>query len=244
MAAPQVTLQSITGVDVELRIAGVGSRSFAFLIDWHIRLILAFAWWVVGTIASVGSLSLFTDDKLPGPNYFLWVVLPASVIYLFYHPVLEILMRGSTPGKRMAGVRIVTRTGDIPGTGALLIRNVFRVIDSLPFVYLIGLAAAAITEQHVRIGDIAAGTLLILDGKEHEVSFARLTPANSSLDPRAADLIHELLERWTALDEQTRGQLARSLLARVDKSISPDDLNRLTVADLRGRLRALLSPTP
>ncbi len=43
MAAPQVTLQSITGVDVELRIAGVGSRSFAFVIDWHIRAILAFA---------------------------------------------------------------------------------------------------------------------------------------------------------------------------------------------------------
>ena len=51
MSAPQVTLPSITGVDVELRIAGVGSRSYAFVIDWHIRLILALAWWVVGTIA-------------------------------------------------------------------------------------------------------------------------------------------------------------------------------------------------
>jgi uncharacterized RDD family membrane protein YckC len=244
MAAPQVTLQSITGVDVELRIAGIGSRSFAFVIDWHIRSILAFAWWAVGTLLMVGKLALLASGKSPGSGYVLWVVLPASAIYLFYHPVLEVLMRGSTPGKRMAGVRIVTRTGDIPGIGALLIRNVFRLIDSLPFAYLVGLVATAVTEQHVRIGDIAAGTLLILDGKEHEVSFARLTPANSSLDPRASDLIHELLERWTALDEETRGQLARSLLARVDKSHSPDDLGRLTQAGLRDRLRALLNPTP
>lgn len=242
MAAPQVTLQSITGVDVELRIAGIGSRSFAFVIDWHIRLILAFAWWVVGTLLAVGSLTLIADGKSPGSGYFIWVVLPASAIYLFYHPVLEILMRGSTPGKRMAGVRIVTRTGDIPGAGALLIRNVFRLVDSLPFVYLIGLLATAFTAQHVRIGDIAAGTLLILDGKEHDVSFARLAPANSSLDPRAADLIHELLERWPELDEGTRGQLARQLLGRFDKSLSPDDLNRLTIDGLRARLRGLLEP--
>ena len=41
-------------------------------------------------------------------------------------------MRGRTPGKRIAGVRLVTREGDIPGVGALLLRNVFRLLDSLP----------------------------------------------------------------------------------------------------------------
>jgi len=244
MAAPQVTLQSITGVDVELRIAGVGSRSFAFVIDWHIRAILAFAWWAVGTMMSLGKLALLAEGRSPGSGYFLWVVLPAIGIYLFYHPVLEVLMRGSTPGKRMAGVRIVTRTGDIPGMGALLIRNVFRLIDSLPFVYLVGLATTMFTEQHVRLGDIAAGTLLILENKEHDTSFARLTPANRSLDPRAADLIHELLERWTELDEKTRGELARSLLARADASLSPEQLAPMSTVELRTRLQNLLNPTP
>ena len=240
MAAPQVTLQSITGVDVELRIAGVGSRSYAFVIDWHIRAILAFAWWAVGTMMTLGQLALLAEGRSPGSGYFLWVILPATGIYLFYHPVLEILMRGSTPGKRMAGVRIVTRTGDIPGIGALLIRNVFRLIDSLPFAYLVGLVTAMFTEQHVRFGDIAAGTLLILDSKEHDSSFARLTPASRSLDPRAADLIHELLERWTALDEKTRGEIARSLLARVDSSVSPEQLASMNTVELRTRLQTLL----
>ena len=244
MAAPQVTLQSITGVDVELRIAGVGSRSFAFVIDWHIRVILALSWWTVGTLASIGQLNLLADDSSFSPGYFLWVLLPTAGIYLFYHPVLEILMRGSTPGKRMAGVRIVTRSGDIPGIGALLIRNVFRLVDSMPFAYLVGLTTALFTEQHVRFGDIAAGTLLILDSKEHDTSFARLTPANRSLDPRAADLIHELLERWTALDEKTRGEIGRSLLARVDKSTPPEQLAQMSIFELRTRLQTLLNPTP
>ena len=244
MAAPQVTLQSITGVDVELRIAGVGSRSFAFVIDWHIRVILAFSWWTVGTLAALGQLNLLAEDSSLSPRYFLWVLLPTAGIYLFYHPLLEVLMRGSTPGKRMAGVRIVTRTGDIPGIGALLIRNVFRLIDSLPFAYLVGLTTAMFTEQHVRFGDIAAGTLLILESKEHDTSFARLTPANRSLDPRAADLIHELLERWTALDEKTRGEIGRSLLARVDKSTPPEQLAQMSTFELRTRLQTLLNPTP
>lgn len=243
MAAPQVTLQSITGVDVELRIAGIGSRSYAFVIDWHIRAILAFAWWAVGTFLSIGDLTALISGKA-APGYFLWVVMPASVIYLFYHPVLEVLMRGSTPGKRMAGVRIVTRHGDIPGTGALLIRNVFRLVDSLPFAYLVGLLVAIFTAQHIRIGDIAAGTLLILDDKDHNASFARLTPANRSLDPRAADLIHELLERWAELDEKTRGELARALLVRADKSASPEQLAQLSTIELKVRLQALLNPTP
>lgn len=242
MAAPQVTLQSITGVDVQLRIAGLGSRSFAFLIDWHIRLILAFSWWTVGTMLLIGQLRFLEVTEAPRMDYFVWVWLPAVLIYLLYHPVLECVMRGSTPGKRMAGVRIVNRNGDIPGFGALLLRNVFRLIDSLPAAYLVGLVTAFFTAQHVRIGDIAAGTLLILDSKEHDSSFARLTPANSALDPRVADLTHELLERWMALDEKVRGELARALLSRTDASLSADELSQLSNIDLRSRLQGLLQP--
>jgi uncharacterized RDD family membrane protein YckC len=244
MAAPQVTLQSITGVDVELRIAGAGSRSYAFVIDWHIRLVLALAWLVVGSFLYLGRVALL---QAPGTEwdqgYVLWVLLPMSAIYFLYHPVLEIAMRGSTPGKRMAGVRIVTRTGDIPGPGALLLRNVFRLIDSMPFIYLVGLICVMFTAQHVRIGDLAAGTLLIIDRDESERSFARLAPT-SGLDPQAADLIHELLERWNGLDEDTRGNIARSLIARVDKTTSAQELQTLTTLDLRDRLKKLLNPGP
>ncbi|HJY38986.1 MAG TPA: hypothetical protein VJ299_16020, partial [Steroidobacteraceae bacterium] len=59
--------------------------------------------------------------------------------------------------------------------------------------------------------------------------------------PQAADLIQELLDRWPALDEQTRGTIARTLLARIEPQIAPDDLARLSALDLRQRLAAKLS---
>jgi hypothetical protein len=149
-------------------------------------------------------------------------------------------MRGRTPGKRMAGVRLVTREGDIPGAGALVLRNLFRLIDSMPFIYLVGLITVVLTEQHVRIGDLAAGTLLVVDEDSGAAAFAS-SAARSGLTPQAADLIQELLDRWPALDEQTRGTIARTLLARIEPQIAPDDLARLTALDLRQRLAAKLS---
>src|SRR5699024_10469949 len=145
------------------------------------------------------------------------------------------------PGKRMAGVRLVTRDGDIPGAGALLLRNVFRLLDSLPALYLVGLVTVMLTDQHVRVGDLAAGTLLVVDHDSTTSSFESRTRAGG-LTPQAAELVQELLDRWPALEESNRGNIARSLLARLEPQIAPDDLARLTAAELRDRLAAKLSP--
>jgi uncharacterized RDD family membrane protein YckC len=239
MSSPQITLQTVTGVDVELTIAGPGSRSYAFIIDWHIRLLLALQWMLVGHLIYFGGLKMTPD---PRSGYFLWVWLPTLLIYFFYHPILEIAMRGRTPGKRIAGVRVVTREGDIPGAGALLLRNVFRLLDSLPLCYLVGLITVVLTEHHVRIGDMAAGTLLVMDHDSSASSFASTAAAKSGLTPQAADLIQELLDRWPALDEQNRATIARTLLARVEPQISAEELARLETPELRDRLIARLGP--
>lgn len=245
-STPTVTLQSVTGVDVELRIAGAGSRSYAFVIDWHIRLILALAWAFTALFLYAGTLNLFDDSAPRGggmSQMAIWI--PAAIIYFLYHPILEIAMRGSTPGKRMAGVRIVSRTGDIPGVGALLLRNVFRLVDSLPFVYLLGLGVVIFTEQHVRIGDLAAGTLLVHDDAGAVKSFDALrndTPANG-LSPQSADLVHELLDRWWTLDDTMRANIARSLILRIDPAASGDALLLQTSPQLRSHLQALLKGT-
>ena len=96
MNAPSAALivDSVTGVEVELSVAGPGARSFAFIIDWNIRAILAIAWLCVGMMIYNGSL---TDLTPPLEADGLWISLigvPASAIYLLYHPALEIAMRG------------------------------------------------------------------------------------------------------------------------------------------------------
>ena len=237
MSSPQITLQTVTGVDVELTIAGPGSRSYAFVIDWHIRLLLALSWMLVGHLIYFGGLRM---TESPGAGYTLWVWLPTLLIYFLYHPVLEIAMRGRTPGKRIAGVRLVTREGDIPGAGPLLLRNVFRLLDSLPLAYLVGLITVVLTEHHVRVGDLAAGTLLVMDHDSSATSFASTTAAKSGLTPQAADLIQELLDRWPALDDNNRATIARTLLARVEPQMPAEELARLSTNDLRDRLTARL----
>jgi uncharacterized RDD family membrane protein YckC len=242
MSAPQITLQTVTGVDIQLRIAGPGSRSYAFIIDWHIRVLMALAWFAVAALILRFGFDRQWQDVATAD--FLWTLLPPVVIYLLYHPVLEVVMRGRTPGKRIAGVRLVTRTGDTPGVGALLIRNVFRLIDSQPSFYLVGLLVVFFTKHHVRIGDLAAGTLLVSDHDNAAASFAVARSAQQGgLTPQAADLIHELLDRWEALRPEERANIARSLLARVDPALSAVELARFDAAELRAKLTALVSPS-
>jgi uncharacterized RDD family membrane protein YckC len=243
MSTSSITLQSITGVGVELRIAGPGSRSYAFVIDWHIRLILALAWFFATLLIYGGSLALLDSMRATLESFWLVVIVPSSAIYLLYHPVLEVLMQGRTPGKRMAGVRLVSRSGDVPGVGALLVRNVFRIIDSLPFFYVVGLVTVIFTQQHVRVGDLAAGTLLVLDETEHDSSLARLSSAAHArgLDPKAVELAQELLDRWQSLDDETRSRIARSLLVRLEPSAAATLATERSAA-LRARLQGLLEP--
>ena len=66
----------------------------------------------------------------------------------------------------------MARDGSAPGAGALLVRNVFRLIDSLPVLYCVGLVAVIATREHLRVGDMAAGTLLV-----YERDAAHLPPA-------------------------------------------------------------------
>lgn len=234
----ELAIDSVTGVDVSLPIAGAGGRSYAFVIDWHIRLLLAIAWWLAASFVYFGGFTLFGDDGPDSGPYFLTVVLPALLIYFLYHPVLEIAMHGRTPGKRMAGVRIVTREGATPGVGAILIRNVFRLIDSLPVFYCLGLAVTLLSEQHVRIGDLAAGTLLVYDrGRTLDSSAAAFAVQNAGVDPRLAELIDELLGRWSELELAARMRLGGKILRRADPAAAE-------IADestLKERLRSLLN---
>jgi uncharacterized RDD family membrane protein YckC len=231
-----VDLQQLPALDV----AGPGSRSYAFIIDWQYRALLALGWFCGAWLLTKG-LGPSPDDA--SSTWQLQVaVAPALAIYLLYHPVLEVLMRGRTPGKRRAGVRIVMRTGATPETGALLIRNVLRLVDCLPVFYVVGLASCFLTEQRVRIGDLAAGTVLVLDSETAEKSRAQLASlgARSGLSPQLVELIRDVLERWPSLEVGKRDELARSILARVDGALSAAQLAALSDAELLRRLQRLL----
>jgi hypothetical protein len=123
----------------------------------------------------------------------------------------------------MAGVRIVNRQGGTPSSLALLIRNAFRLIDSLPIFYGVGLCTTIFTTQRLRFGDMAAGTLLVHDGDKEAKALSQLgkLTLNPSLDAATVALGNDLLLRWTELESATRRHLARELLARIATAGAP-----------------------
>jgi uncharacterized RDD family membrane protein YckC len=229
-----LVVDSVTGVDVALPVAGPGARSFAFLIDWQIRAVLSVAWYILAAIQRNHGWSI-AAPLTPDSAWFVFVVAPPAAIYFLYHPVWEVVTRGRTPGKRMAGVQIVSREGGAPGVGALLVRNVFRLIDSFPVAYAVGLVTTMFTRNHVRIGDLAAGTLLVY--VHSGAGLADYTGGRSferRLDATTAEVVNDLLQRWDVLDPLARDRIARAMLPN---SGVDDD------AALRERLQSLVAGT-
>lgn len=217
-----LSLQSAEALDYQLEIAGMGARAHAFVIDWHIRLLLALAWLVIAALSlyPLTELHALFKHKLSSVATFVLLV-PAAVIYFFYHPVLEVAMAGRTPGKRMAGVRLVSLQGHTPGIGPLLLRNVFRLIDSLPGFYVVGLVSVALTSKQVRIGDLAAGLVLVYDSTVDPKTVEKIgaLARHSRLDDDDQALLLDILARWKELTIDTRISLAQQFLDRIGHTI-------------------------
>jgi uncharacterized RDD family membrane protein YckC len=233
-------IRSVTGVDFTLPVAGIGGRSFAFIIDLHIRVIGALAWILLSQFV----IRRFLDDSERVAD--LWAGLPAAVIFFLYHPIVELLMGGRSPGKRIAGIRVVMRDGTPPGAGPILIRNVFRLLDSLPIAYVVGLICCFVTERQLRVGDMAAGTLLIYDDAPTRESVDQLAVqgAAAGLTAVQAELLDDLLTRWDKLEAEARLRLARQAILQFEPGATLEKTEVIGEHEALRRVSALLRPTP
>ncbi|NPV91619.1 MAG: RDD family protein [Firmicutes bacterium] len=129
--------------------AGVGIRGVATIIDGILFMILGFIMALMfGTTSSTGF-------ELSGAPAFLLMI-----IGLLYFVLLEGTI-GATLGKLLLGLRVVKTDGrkcDIVGS---LIRNLLRIVDALPFLYIVGMITIWVTKRKQRVGDLAAGTLVV-----------------------------------------------------------------------------------
>lgn len=141
-------------------IAGIGSRFIALLVDYLI--------WIPGIII-VGRVFSFLLPNLSAFNKLSeqW----AFAIYLFliflfnwgYFTLFEAFWNGRTPGKRVARIRVIQRSGRPIGLFESMARNFIRYVDQIPFFYAVGAIAIFVTRDHQRLGDLAAGTLVVRD---------------------------------------------------------------------------------
>lgn len=216
---------SADGMQLHLEVAELGSRSYAYIMDWQFRLLLSLAWllgaWILMT--GTGEQTVRSVTTSAGNHWGAYLFfLPAVFLYVFYHPVLEIVMRGRTPGKRMAGIRLVTGDGQTPGVVAIIIRNLFRLVDMLPAFYVVGCVACIATKRQIRIGDMAAGTLLVYEQKagDEALDRARDMVSSTQLTPADQALLLEIIDRWKTLDRTARTDIATRFLTKIGREVT------------------------
>ena len=235
----------LTPEHVELRLepAGPGSRWLALLVDWAIATGLA-------SVGVGGSMAL------PGPLAAPLAVTIPLVVGLAYPIWFELRADGRTPGKRMMGLRVVDARGLPLEPAQSLVRNVARALDVLPVAYGVGALAALLDPWRRRLGDLAAGTLVIQERREPIVPVPQPLPPrwNSLRTPRLLrlarhrlgleerELLLELSARADELEPRARydlmeeaGTWFRRRLEIEETSLSGESLVRGLAALLRAR---------
>jgi len=215
-------------VTFDYDIAGIGSRFLAALMDTALILLLQVI--LFGSVLLFASLtSEDATDTVIG-----WLFAIAGIIsFIFfwgYYIFFEILWNGQTPGKRRVGLRVIRVDGTPVTPSEVIIRNLVRIIDFLPTAYGVGVVTMFINSSSRRIGDLAAGTLVVHDRAVKNLN--DLSPVRSSslrmLDAQAylpenfpvgrvseyeLHVIEEFLSRRTTLANSST--LARHILASI-----------------------------
>jgi uncharacterized RDD family membrane protein YckC len=143
------TIATPEGVELRLRLAGVGSRFAAALIDALIK---------AGILLTVVIAAALLGGGLSALVAFGIGLLFAMV---FFDVLFEVRSGGRTPGKRTLGLRVVQTDGSPVGLRASAVRNVLRLVEGLPLSYLPAIVSILVTRDNQRLGDLAAGTLVV-----------------------------------------------------------------------------------
>ena len=176
------------GAEITLRLAGPVTRARAWLIDFGLRAMLFF---------SLPPILM----PLGGAGDGLFLIL-AFAITLLYPVLFEALWNGATPGKRVCNLAVVHEDGTPIGWPAAFLRNVVRIADALPVGYVVGLTSMLADRQFRRLGDLAAGTVVI-----HRDAVGTAPRARSTAPPLAPGVALTPLEQRAILDfaERRRG---------------------------------------
>lgn len=174
------TLQAVElaeGVEIRLRIAGPMLRAGAYAIDLLIRIAVVI---VTGIGLSIAGMAI-GGNVAQGLGLLIWFFLG------WWYPVFfEAGKRGATPGKRSMGLRVVQPSGAPITLGQAIVRNFLRFIDGMPLItYGFGLASCLATKRFQRLGDLAAGTVVVYDRIPAEPSIAAPPPMSTSRPPVA-----------------------------------------------------------
>jgi uncharacterized RDD family membrane protein YckC len=221
--------ESILGLDnirLDLPIAGIGSRTLAAFLD-YLGFSLVALLWILVCVSLIGPLLRSWSIAV--------LLLGIFALEWGYFAGLEIATRGRTLGKMALRLRVVTAVGATPGAGALMLRNLVRMVDLVAGAPLIALDPLA-----RRLGDRLAGTLVVHDlpAARRALLLGRLPPGWGAREVAVAEAF--LARESQLADPAARERMARGLLARVAHD-APDLVAGLDDRDPVAALRRALA---
>lgn len=225
-------------------LAGIGSRGLALSLD-----MLAITLLIAGEFAIAAIVYFGLDAVISGNSVAIaaWVFGGTGVIafatYWGYFVYGEVFRNGRTWGKRRLGLRVVRDDGSRVNVLDSVIRNLLRLVDMLPGNYLIGMFCVIFSRRNKRLGDMAAGTVVVRDSGEIDGRF------DGGEASKQVALARDFLDRRTGLTPEARYQVGLAILATFGEE--PGQWDEPTVAgrlaDLSGwreMAAAAAAPTP
>jgi len=221
------------GALLRLTVAGPVVRALAWSIDVFIRLVILVAIYVVFTD------SLINDDSYPVTAGILLIV--QFALSWLYTTVFEAIT-GTTPGKRLYRLWVVHDNATPLTAAGSIIRNFLRAVDGLPFLNLVGVVTMLIDNRFRRLGDLAAGTLVVYRDRSAQpltFHYERSAPPPLGLSRDERQAIVDFAERSTHLSTDRQEELARQLTHLMDSDNDPvDTLKSWAQWILRGQAHA------
>lgn len=238
----EYTIDTPENVTFGYDIAGIGSRFIGALVDTTLIVVLLVLLNLLVGVAlanaaenSPGNFAGTEEDPgwLAGLAIAIYALLNFAVLWGYYI-AFELRWDGRTPGKRVAGTQVVKVDGAPAGFTEVAIRNLVRIVDFLPVAYALGVITMFMNRQTRRLGDFAAGTLVVKQRNEIRLEalggaepnpLAR--PRPQSIDAEAALMRFPNLRRLSAADYQ----VVRDALTRHNQGgLNTPLLHRLAVA--------------
>ena len=134
-------------IDLTAQVAGPVPRILAYLIDFLIRSVVQGAVLIVLAFAGVAGFGIF--------------LIVVFVLEWFYPVLFEVFKNGQTPGKKYLQIAVVNDDLTPVTWSTSIIRNLLRAADFLPASYVLGLSVMCSTKNFQRLGDLAAGSIVI-----------------------------------------------------------------------------------
>jgi uncharacterized RDD family membrane protein YckC len=214
-----VTIDTPEQIALELQVAGIGSRFLAIAVDTVLQLVLYTTGFMALSLVEV-PLSQLSFVGVVGPAL---AILFGFSVYWGYFAAFEIFWSGRTPGKRLAGIRVIKETGRPINALEAIGRNVLRAIDFLPVAYATGLVCMMLNKHSRRLGDYVAGTIVVHDKRTEEVrpdwNLDAQAPGGSAsitrITPEELQLIETYLHRRLDLDDAVRSDMAQRIVSRI-----------------------------